>query len=56
MGHDNVWVLDGGLPWARKSVEKPEKERIKLGISNLNSNQKGKTTEQILANIDSKQF
>jgi hypothetical protein len=41
MGHDNVWVLDGGLPLGkRKSVEKPEKERIKLGISNLNSNQK----------------
>lgn len=59
MGHENVWVLDGGLPeWAKHgyAVEKPEKRTYPLG--NFVSKFKPelfKTKEQILQNIATKE-
>lgn len=59
MGHENVWVLDGGLPeWAKHgyAVEKPEKRAYPLG--NFVSKFKPelfKTKEQILENIATKE-
>jgi 3-mercaptopyruvate sulfurtransferase SseA len=53
MGHD-VWVLDGGLPaWRNLPVEKP-KRTYQVGNFESKFKPEGKTTEQILANIDSK--
>jgi len=56
MGHENVWVLDGGLPaWikAHLPVEEPKKRTYTTGNfeSNFNPNLV-KTKEQILENID----
>lgn len=59
MGHENVWVLDGGLPEGAKhsyTVEKTEKRTYSLG--NFESNFKPKlfkTKEQILENITTKE-
>jgi thiosulfate/3-mercaptopyruvate sulfurtransferase len=59
MGHENVWVLDGGLPaWAKENlpVEEPKKSEYPLG--NFESKFKPemvKTKEQILENIHNKE-
>lgn len=57
MGHENVWVLDGGLPaWAKANlpVEKATQETHKSGDFKSNFNPTMvKYTAEILANIDS---
>ncbi|WP_070786695.1 sulfurtransferase [Flavobacterium crassostreae] len=58
MGHQNVWVLNGGLPaWTKENlpVEKIVKNDYEIGDfeSNFNS-EMVKSKEQILNNIDSK--
>ncbi len=59
MGHDNVWVLDGGLPeWVKHGfpVEKTQKRDYALGnfISKFKP-EMFKTKEQILENIETKE-
>ncbi|WP_367768286.1 sulfurtransferase [Flavobacterium sp. WC2421] len=59
MGHEAVWVLDGGLPaYAKENlpVEKSVKREYPLGNFESNFNPDlVKTKEQILENIDSKE-
>lgn len=59
MGHENVWVLDGGLPaWAKANlpVEKPKTEIYEKGNFKSNFNPKMvKFTAEILKNIDTKE-
>lgn len=59
MGHENVWVLDGGLPaWAKENlpVEKIEKREYPLGDFESQFNPDlVKTKEQILENIKSEE-
>jgi hypothetical protein len=57
MGHDNVWVLDGGLPLGKRNlpVENP-KRTYQVGNFESKIQTRSETTEQILANIDSSSF
>lgn len=59
MGHENVWVLDGGLPaWAKADlpVEKTKDEIYQSGNFKSNFNPKMvKFTAEILRNIDTKE-
>lgn len=59
MGHENVWVLDGGLPaWIRENlpVEKSEKRTYETGNFESKFNPDlVKTKEQILENINKKE-
>jgi thiosulfate/3-mercaptopyruvate sulfurtransferase len=59
MGHESVYVLDGGLPeWAKQgyAVEKPEKRAYTVGdFESKFKPELVKTKEQILENIASKE-
>lgn len=59
MGHENVWVLDGGLPaWVKANlpVEKPMEKIYQKGNFISNFNPKMVTyTKEILKNIESKE-
>jgi thiosulfate/3-mercaptopyruvate sulfurtransferase len=58
MGHQNVWVLNGGLPaWQKEKylIEKIKTKAYEIGDFRSNFDSKSvKTTREILANIDSK--
>jgi thiosulfate/3-mercaptopyruvate sulfurtransferase len=58
MGHDNVWVLDGGLPaWVKENlaVEKTKKSEYSLGdFESKFRPEMVKTKEQVLSNIQTK--
>ena len=59
MGHENVWVLDGGLPaYAKENLPLEKFEKRTYTIGDFESKLKPemvKTTTQILSNIDSKE-
>jgi thiosulfate/3-mercaptopyruvate sulfurtransferase len=59
MSHENVWVLDGGLPqWTKQGyeVEKPEKRAYAVGdFASKFKPELFKTKEQILENITTKE-
>lgn len=59
MGHENVWILDGGLPaWAKENlpVQKIEKREYTLGNFESQFNpEMVMDKEQILSNINSKE-
>jgi thiosulfate/3-mercaptopyruvate sulfurtransferase len=57
MGHENVWVLDGGLPaWVKpiSPIEKLVPIPLHLAISESISILYGQNTADVLANIKSK--